>query len=100
MLSLIVGAALLGIIIAVMEEGEFPGWFRVIACALATLLPKGIVNAFLPNALSFVGAIVGAVIGGFAISALCGMSVQRASIAAGIWLVLIIGISFVFRIAV
>jgi hypothetical protein len=100
MLGLIVGAALLGIIIAIMEEGEFPGWFRVIACALATMLPTAIVNAFLPNFLAFVGAIVGAVVGGFAISALCGMSVKRASIAAGIWLVLIIGISFVFRLAV
>jgi len=100
MLGLIVGAALLGIIIAAMEGGEFPGWFRVIACALAALIPTGVVNAFLPNALSFVGAIVGAVTGGFAIPALCGMSVQRASIAAGIWLALIIGISFVFRIAV
>jgi hypothetical protein len=29
MTGLIVGAALLGIIIAIMEEGEFPGWFRL-----------------------------------------------------------------------
>jgi hypothetical protein len=100
MLGLLVGAALLGIIIAIMEDGEFPGWFRVTLCSLAALLPTGIVNAFLPNVLSFVGAIVGAVVGGFAISALCGMSVQRASIAAGIWLVLIIGVSFVFQLAV
>jgi hypothetical protein len=100
MLGLLVGAALLGIIIAIMEDGEFPGWFRVTLCSLAALLPTGIVNAFLPNVLSFVGAIVGAVVGGFAISALCGMSVKRASIAAGIWLVLIIGVSFVFQLAV
>jgi len=37
------------------------------------------------------------VLGGFAISALCGMSVKRASIAAGIWLVLINGVSFVIQ---
>jgi hypothetical protein len=61
------------------------------------MIPTAVINAFLPTFLSFVGAIVGAVIGGFAISALCGMSVKRASIAAGIWLVLINGVSFVIQ---
>jgi hypothetical protein len=100
MLGLIVGAALLGIIVAIMEEGEFPGWGRVILCALATLIPTGIINAFLPDALFFVGAIVGAVVGGCAISALCGMSVKRASIAAAIWLLIMIGVSFLLKLVV
>jgi hypothetical protein len=43
MIGLIVGAALLGIIIAVMEGGEFPGWFQVIACALATMILRRLI---------------------------------------------------------
>jgi len=97
MIGLLIGAALLGIIIAVMEQDEFPGWFQVIGCVVATTLSTALVNAFLPTFLSFIGAIVGAIVGGLAISALCGMSVQRATIAAAIWLVLVTGVSFVFR---
>jgi len=66
-------------------------------CVLATAIPAGVTNALLPDALFFVGAIVGAIVGGFAISALCGMSVKRASIAAGIYLALTIVISLLFR---
>lgn len=85
--SLFVSAAILGIIITVMEgDGEFPGWFSMIGCVLAALIPAGIINAFLPPGLFFVGLAVGAVCAGFAISALCGMSVKRACIAAGIYL--------------
>jgi hypothetical protein len=94
MLGLIVGAAVLGIIIAVMEEGDFPGWFEMIVCVLAAVIPAGIINAMLPQNLFIVGLAVGAVIAGCAISALCGMSVKRASIAASIYLVIQVSIEF------
>ncbi len=35
MLGIIIGAAILGIIIAVMEQGEFPGWGAMVICVLA-----------------------------------------------------------------
>lgn len=97
MMGLIVGAGILGIIIAVMEEGEFPGWGKMILCVLAAVIPAAIINAFLPPLLFLVGLTVGAVCAGFAISATCGMSVKRASIAAGIYLAIAAGISLTFQ---
>ena len=35
MLGILLGAAVLGVIITVMEEGDFPGWFPMIMCVLA-----------------------------------------------------------------
>jgi len=96
MFPIIVGAAVLGIIIAVMEEGDFPGWGTTIICVLAAGIPAQIVNSFLPDGLFFVGFIVGAITAGFAISATCGMSVKRACIAAGIYFAVQMGISLFF----
>ena len=98
MLAIILGAGILGIIIAVMEEGEFPGWGKMIICVLAAVIPAAIINALLPSELFIVGLAVGAVCAGLAISATCGMSVKRASIAAGIYLVIQTGISLLFRV--
>ena len=97
MLALIIGAGILGIIIVVMEGGDFPGWATVILCALAALIPAAVVNAFLPPNLFFVGLLVGAVCAGVAIAATFGMSVKRAFIAASIYLAIQIGIMFLFR---
>jgi hypothetical protein len=91
--------ASVGIIISVMEDGEFPGWLNMILCVLATVIPAGVINLLLPSGLFFVGSIVGAITGGIAISALCGMSLKRASIAAGIYLVIQIGIALLLGLA-
>jgi|SRR6516164_1448038 hypothetical protein len=96
MLGLIVGAAILGIIIAVMEEGEFPGWGKMIICVLAASVPAMIINELVPPGWFIIGLVVGAVCAGFAISAMCGMSVKRASIAGGIYLAVQTVISLVF----
>jgi hypothetical protein len=85
-LLLIVRAGLLGFIIAAMERDEFPGWWPMIVCVLAASVPAGIINAFLPPAFFLVGLVVGAICAGLAISAMTGMSVKRASIAASIFL--------------
>lgn len=96
MLGIIMGAAILGIIIAVMEKGDFPGWGSMIVCVLAAAIPAAVVKLFVPPGLFIVGLAVGAVCAGFAISALCGMSVQRACIAAGTYLAVQTAISLVF----
>ena len=96
MVSLAVGAGILGIIIAVMEEGEFPGWGKMIVCVLAAVVPAGIINLFLPPGLFIVGLVVGALCAALAISALCGMSLQRAGIAAGIYLAIQSAIDLMF----
>ncbi len=97
MLGILIGAAILGIVIAVMEEDGFPGWGTMIVCTLAALIPAAIVNHFLPAVFFIVGISIGAVCAGFAISATCGMSVKRATIAAGIYLAIQVGISFLFQ---
>lgn len=97
MIGLFVGAAILGVIIAVMEEGEFPGWGVMIVCVLAASIPAALVNALLPSSLFIVGIIVGAICAGFAIAALCGMSVKRASIAAAVYLVIQAGMSLLLQ---
>ena len=94
MIGLAVGAGILGIIIMVMEEGDFPGWLPMIVCALAATVPAAIINLFLPPELFIVGLAVGAIIAGLAISALCGMTVKRASIAAAIYLGIRVVMSF------
>lgn len=97
MLRYAIGAAILGLIIAIMEEDEFPGWIKMFVCIIAMIVPAVLINGLLPVWAFPVGLSVGAVAGGFAISALCGMSVKRASIAAGIWLVvqIVLGIVLV-----
>lgn len=86
MLGLVLGAAILGITIAVMEEGEFPGWGKMMSCVLAAVIPAAIVNALLPPGWFILGLAFGAGCAGLVISATCGMRVKRASIAAAIYL--------------
>lgn len=85
MIAILVGAAMLGLIIAMMEEGEFPGWGKMILCVLAATVPAVILQKAMDPGLWFVGLAVGALSGAVAISALCGMSVKRAGIAASIY---------------
>ncbi len=96
MVGLALGAGVLGIIIAVMEEGEFPGWAKMSVCVLAAVIPAWIINLLLPPELFIVGLAVGAVCAGFAIAALCGMSVKRSFIAAGIYLAIQAAINLMF----
>ncbi|HVJ87540.1 MAG TPA: hypothetical protein VM452_17910 [Caulifigura sp.] len=85
MLGVLIGAAVLGVIIAVMEDGDFPGWFPLIMCVLAGSIPAGIVNAMLPPGLFFVGALAGALCATVAISYFCQMTVWRAFVASQIY---------------
>ena len=97
MLGLLIGAAILGIIIAVMEQGDFPGWGKMVICVLAAVVPAAIVNLILPPELFFIGLVVGAVCAAVAIMATCGMDLKRASIASGIYLVIQVVVSFSLR---
>ncbi|MDA1014596.1 MAG: hypothetical protein O3A00_09115 [Planctomycetota bacterium] len=91
---IIIGAGILGIIIATMETDEFPGWDVMIICVLAAVIPAATVNAFLPDEYFLVGLLVGAACAGLVISATFGMSVKRASIATGICLAIQVAIEF------
>lgn len=96
MFGIFIAAGMLGIIIAVMEEGDFPGWGAMIICVFAAIAPAAIINVFLPPGLSLLGLLVGAAFGGLAISATCGMSVKRSCIAAGIFFAVQIVLSLIF----
>ena len=93
MLGIIIGAAILGIIIAAMEGGEFPGWGKMVVCVLAAGIPQFILNTVLPD-LWFVWVLVGAGCAMVAIMATCGMGPKRAGIAAGIYFQIAIGFAF------
>jgi len=95
MLGILIGAAILGIIIAVME-GDFPGWPQMIVCVLCGAIPAAIINAVIQPGLFIIGLVIGAVCAGIAIAATCGMSVKRACIAASIYFVIQSGISTAF----
>lgn len=99
MFGLLIGAGILGIIITVMEDGEFPGWFPMIASVLAAVIPAAIINSLIPPSLFMIGLAVGACVAGLVISALCGMSVKRAGIAAAIYMAIQAGITFGFQMA-
>lgn len=77
-------------------EDDHPDWMTSVACVVATSGPAAILNYFLPGSLFFVGPIVGAIVGGIAISALFGMGLKRASIAAGVYLLCSSILSMVF----
>ena len=94
MLGIIIGAAILGIIIAVMEGGEFPGWGKMVVCVLAAGIPQAILNIVLPPEVFFVGILVGAACAMFAIMATCGMGPKRAGIAAGVYFAIQLVLSF------
>jgi len=85
MLGLIIGAAVLGIIIVVMEKGEFPGMGKMILCVLAASIPAFVLGRLLPPELFFIPLLVGAVCAGLAISYATGMGLKRAFIAAAIY---------------
>ena len=85
-LGLLFDAAIIGIIIAVMEKSEFPGWGPMLGCVLAIGITTGVVSSLLPGPLSLLGIPAGAVVGAFVISFLCDMSLKRSTIAAGIYL--------------
>jgi hypothetical protein len=93
MCGIILGAAILGIIIAAMEGGEFPGWGKMIVCVLAAGVPAFLLNAVLPGELFIIGIAVGALCAAFAIMFTCGMDMKRSFIAAGIYLGIQIAIS-------
>src|SRR5262245_58521350 len=99
--GVMIGAAVLGIIIAVMEKGEFPGWGKMVACVLAADLPTAVANAVVRPQLILIGLLVGAVLPAVAIMYTCGMDMKRAFLAAGIYFAVQIAFStmlyFLFR---
>ncbi len=93
MLGIFLGAAILGIIIGIMEQDEFPGLGKMLLCVLAAIIPAAIINTMLPSELFVVGLLAGAICAAFAISFLTGMTVKRAAIAASIFFVCQIALS-------
>ena len=79
-------AAIIGIIIAVMQKGEFPGWWPMIGCVLAIGITSNVVAMLLPDALWPLGILTGAAVGALVISRTCYMDMKRSALAAGIYL--------------
>ncbi len=99
MFGLLLNAALLGTIVAVMEEDEFPGWWKMFGCVLAATVPAAIINVMLPPELFFVGLLIGSLCGAVAIASLCQMSFKRAFIASEIWFGITLVLQFILMYA-
>lgn len=102
MLMLFFDAAIIGFIIAVMEQDEFPGWWPMIGSALFISLTGFAAEAALPGIPGIIaGCVVSGLAGGVIISWACGMSFRRAAIAAGIFLTIkfLLGLGVYFLIS-
>ncbi len=100
MLGLLVNAAIIGLVIAVMEEDEFPGWGAMIGTSLfislAGFAAEVAVGGGIPGIIA--GCLASGAAGGVIISWLCGMSFRRAAIATSIYLTInfVLGLAFHF----
>ncbi len=98
MCGILMGAAILGIIVAVMEQGEFPGWWNMILCVLASVGTEFFLDAALPDELVYIlgTVLAGAVVAALALWGIVKMTFVRALIASGIYLAIKIAIAVVF----
>jgi hypothetical protein len=98
MLGIIIGAGILGVIISIVEREGFPGWGKMVICALAAGIPAFVLSRVLPNEIYFlpIPLIVSALCAMGAIMVTVGTTIKRAAISAGIYLAvqLVIGILF------
>jgi hypothetical protein len=87
LLMLLVDAAIIGLIIAVMEQEEFPGWGPMLGAALLIAVAGSAAEHALPGIPGILASCVAAgLVGAVVISWLCGMSFRRAAIATSIYL--------------
>ena len=93
MLSLFLAGAVLGVLIATTNDGDFPEWQILLICLAAAIFPSAILNFTLPSNLFFVGPIVGAICCAITISITLGMPLLRASFSAGMFFVIQIGLA-------
>ena len=85
-LNILIDAAILGIVIGVMERGSFPGWGPMIGCVFVVGITSNVVGMFLPGLLSLLGLVAGAFVGGLLLAWLLGTSVGRGARMAGTYL--------------
>ena len=96
-LSLLLHAAIIGIVVAVMEKDSFPGWGPMVGCVLAIGITSNVVASLLPGLLSLLGLVAGALVGALLLSWFCGMTARRGAIASGIYLGVTLVLSIVWR---
>ena len=85
--GVVITGSLLAVIIAIMEEGQFPDWRILGGCVLAYWIPSLAFTLMFEFPFSLLGVVAGAVIGGFTIAFLTGMSVARATCASVIFVI-------------
>ena len=98
---LLFDAALIGLIIALMEQEGFPGWAPMIGTALLVGLGGVGVDRVFPDLTEFPRAILssalGAVIGVVLIAWACEMTLRRAAIAMGIFFAVKLCLMFIVQ---
>ena len=94
MLTVFLAGLLLGFLIAVTNEGDFPSWEVIVICLASAIFPCAVLNFTLPASLFFVGPIVGAICCAVAIKLTLGMSLVKAAFSAFMFFAAEIGLSF------
>lgn len=87
MFMLLIDAALIGVIIALLEQEDFPGWGPMLGTALLIGLASGAANHWIDGILGVIaGFAVAGLVGAVLIAWICGMSFGRAALATAIYL--------------
>ena len=95
MLGLVVSAALLGILLAV-REGEVPDWGPMAGIALASGAARGLVGFFAPTPFDLLGTLAGACVAAGLITWLLETPFRRSLVTVGIWLGILLVLSFLW----
>jgi hypothetical protein len=84
--GLVFDAAIIGIIVAVLSKGEFPGWGPMIGVVFAIGVTSNAAMLLLPDGLWILGLAAGAAVGGLILTWLGVLDFRRSWMAAGIYL--------------
>jgi hypothetical protein len=84
--GLVFDAAIIGIIVAVLSKGEFPGWGPMIGVVFAIWISSNAAMRLLPDGLWFLGLVAGAAVGALILTWLGVLEFRRSLKAAGIYL--------------
>lgn len=92
--ELLISAAIVGLVIAALERADFPGWPEAIGSAFGIGLCAAVARWLLPEGLALLSYVAGAIGGGFLLAWLCELPLRRGFLAAAVYLIVRVVLSF------
>ena len=93
MVPILLAGFLLGILIALVNEGDFPEISLLILCLASAIFPTAVLNFFMPANLFFVGPVAGALCCALAIKLFLSVPLGKSVFAAVMYFVIQISLS-------